>query len=78
MRNNQALFISSFALLGFYKRITIQKDTVKTYMGGNRKEEQIVEFTYNDGKRVKINISCYSEQGRKIILGVCGIEDLTA
>lgn len=78
MRNNQALFISSFALGGFYKRITIEKDSIKTYMGGAKKEEQIIEFTYNDKKKIKINTANYSDEGRKILFGVCDVSKLTA
>lgn len=78
MRNNQALFISSFALLGFYKRISIEKDSIKTYMGGSNKEDQIIEFTYPDGKKVKINTANYSDDGRKIIFDVFDVEELTA
>lgn len=77
MRNNQALFISSFALLGFYKRISIEKDSIKTYMGGSNKDEQIIEFTYRDKKKVKINTSNYSDDGRKIIFDVFDVEELT-
>lgn len=78
MRNNQALFISSIALLGFYKKVTIEKETIKTYMGGSEKKEQIIEFMCNEGKKVKINTANYSDEGRKILFGVCGVSKLTA
>lgn len=68
MRNNQSLFISSFALLGFYRRIKIHKDSIKTFMSGSKNEKLYIEFTVNNGERILIDTTNYSDEGRKILL----------
>lgn len=77
MRNNQALFVSTFALCGLYRRITIQTESIKTYLGGSNGKEQIIEYTDNKGKKMKINTTFYSTEGQKILFEVFGIEGLT-
>lgn len=77
MRNNQALFVSTFALWGWYRRITIQTKSIQTYLEGSEKKEQIIEFKDNKGKKMKINTTFYSKEGQKILFEVFGIEELT-
>lgn len=74
MCNNGAFFISRFAPLGLYKRITIQKDSIVETMEGKDKDVPVVRFQYNGGKKCKLRLLEYSMEGQKILSQMLGLQ----
>ena len=63
MKNNNTLFMSRFSLLGFYKRITIDADSIKILP--DEKEQNVdayISFIYNSKYKCKLDKSLYSEK----------------
>lgn len=64
MCNNNALFISKFALLGFYDRVSINKDSISIYeIEQDKNKEEIIEFETKEGRKIKIKTECYEKDG---------------
>ena len=68
MRNNKALFISRFSLLGFYKRIIIDVDSIKILPNEEIKcDDAYISFIYNGKYKCKLDKSLYSEEGWNLL-----------
>jgi hypothetical protein len=64
MCNNQAMFISRFTLFGVYRRLSINRETVKCYtIEKNNVKEEFIEFETIDKKKIKIRTSYYLPEG---------------
>ena len=68
MINNKALFISRFSLLGFYKRIIIDVDSIKILPNEEIKcDDAYISFIYNGKYKCKLDKSLYSEEGWNLL-----------
>lgn len=67
MRNNGAIFISRFAPLGLYKRISIDKESIVENVEGKNNEQPVITFRYNGCKICKLYLIQYSDKGVKIL-----------
>jgi len=67
MRNNGAVFISRFAPLGLYKRISIDEYSVVESLEGKDKDQPVVTFKYNGNKTCKLRLNQYSVEGQDIL-----------
>lgn len=67
MRNNGAFFISRFALLGLYKRISIDENSVSESMEGRDNDQPVITFKYNGNKTYKLKLMQYSVEGQDIL-----------
>ena len=68
MRNNKALFMSRFSLLGFYKRIIIDADSIKILPNEEIKcDDAYISFIYNGKYKCKLDKCLYSEEGWNLL-----------
>lgn len=68
MKNNNALFMSRFSLLGFYKRIIIDADSIKILSNEEIKcDDAYISFIYNGKYKCKLDKSLYSEEGWNLL-----------
>lgn len=68
MKNNNALFMSRFSLLGFYKRIIIDADSIKILPNEEIKcDDAYISFIYNGKYKCKLDKSLYSEEGWNLL-----------
>lgn len=68
MINNKALFMSRFSLLGFYKRIIIDVDSIKILPNEEIKcDDAYISFIYNGKYKCKLDKSLYSEEGWNLL-----------
>lgn len=66
--NNKALFMSRFSLLGFYKRIIIDADSIKILPNEEIKcDDAYISFIYNGKYKCKLDKSLYSEEGWNLL-----------
>lgn len=64
MCNNNALFISKLALLGFYDRVSVKKDSISIYeIEHDKNKEEIIEFETLKGRKIKIKTDSYAQDG---------------
>lgn len=74
MCNNGSFFISRFAPLGLYKRISIDKDSIVETMEGKNNNEPVVEFQYDEGKKCKLKLKEYSMEGQELLLQMLDLQ----
>lgn len=64
MKNNKALFMSRFSLLGFYERIIIDADSIKIIPDKKgQNDDAYISFIYNGKYKCKLDKFLYSEEG---------------
>lgn len=68
MKNNKALFMSRFSLLGFYKRIIIDADSIKIIPNKKgQNDDAYISFIYNGKYKCKLDKFLYSEEGWNLL-----------
>lgn len=68
MKNNNALFMSRFSLLGFYKRIIIDADSIKIIPDKKgQNDDAYISFIYNGKYKCKLDKFLYSEEGWNLL-----------
>ncbi len=68
MRNNGIIYISRFAPLGLYERISINYlSVIEDSPEKENSDEHFVSFQYNKGKFCRLNLKLYSSEGQVII-----------
>lgn len=75
MRNNGAFFISRFAPLGLYKRISIDEDSVVECMEGKNNDQPVITFKYNGNKTCKLKLNQYSVEGQNILRNMLALNN---
>lgn len=68
MKNNDSYFISRFSLLGFYRRINVDKSSVIiTPDAKGEIADAFITFVYNERKMCKLDKKFYSEAGWNLL-----------
>ena len=68
MKNNDSYFISRFSLLGFYRRINVDKSSVViTPDAKGEIDDAFITFVYNERKMCKLDKKFYSEAGWNLL-----------
>ena len=75
MQNNGAVFISRFAPLGLYKRISIDEQSVVESMEGKNDDQPVVTFKYNGNKTCKLRLMQYSVEGQNFLRNMLKLKD---
>lgn len=68
MKNNDSYFISRFSLLGFYRRINVDKSSVViTPDAKGEIDDAFITFVYNERRMCKLDKKFYSEAGWNLL-----------
>lgn len=68
MQNNGVIYISRFAPLGLYERISVNYiSVIEESTGKENSDEHFVTFQYNKGKFCRLNLKLYSTEGQALI-----------